>query len=131
LHLLFIEELQFFTMSIADYTPTQRTRIFFFLIFSVAALWTVFLLYEGHLLESEFMFAFLVIINPVIAFIDIKREEKTRSFFFLYLIVLVALLWATFLLVLGVQLWISLLIFVICIGIPLLLHILEPEPETT
>lgn len=131
MHLLFIEELQFFTMSIADYTPTQRTRIFFFLIFSVAALWTVFLLYEGHLLESEFMFAFLVIINPVIAFIDIKREEKTRSFFFLYLIVLVALLWATFLLVLGVQLWISLLIFVICIGIPLLLHILEPEPETT
>ncbi len=118
-------------MSIADYTPARRTRIFFFLIFSVAALWTVFLLYEGHLLESEFMFAFLVIINPVIAFIDIKREEKTRSFFFLYLIVLVALLWATFLLVLGVQLWISLLIFVICIGIPLLLHILEPEPETT
>ena len=129
MHLLFIEELRSFTMDIVGYTPTPRTRIFFFLIFFVAVLWALFLLQQGNLLGFGFIFAFLAMINPVVAFIDTKKEEKTRSFFILYLIVLVALLWATFLLVLGVQIWISLFIFIVCIGMPALLHVLEKESE--
>jgi predicted PurR-regulated permease PerM len=115
-------------MDLVGYTPTRRTRIFFILIFFVAVLWALFLLWQGYLLGFGFIFAFLAMVNPVVAFIDMKKEEKTRSFFILYLIVLVGLLWASVLMVMGVQIWISLFIFIVCIGIPAFLHIMDTEP---
>jgi hypothetical protein len=75
------------------------------------------------------MFAFLAVINPVVAFYDIKHGENSRSLFLLYVVVLVGMLWATFLLLMNVQLWISLFIFIVSIGIPSLLHIFKMEGE--
>jgi hypothetical protein len=110
-------------------TPFRRMRIFFFLILSAALLWAVFLLQQGEMLQFGFMFASLAAINPVVAFIDIKDPGKTRTLFFFYLVILVALLWAVFLLYLGVLLWISLLIFIIAVGIPFVILVTESESE--
>ena len=108
-------------------TPHQRTRIMFFLILAVAALWAIFLLQRGEMVLFIFMFASLAAINPVVAFVELKNEKKTRSLFFFYLIVLVALLWAAFLNYLGVHLWVSLFLFIVAVGVPFLVNILETE----
>ena len=99
----------------------------FFLILAVAALWALFLLQRGEILQFAFMFASLAAINPVIAFFEMKDPEKTRTLFFFYLIVLVALLWAAFLSFLGVHLWVSLFLFIVAVGVPFLLNVIEAE----
>ncbi len=108
-------------------TRHQRTRIMFFLILSVAALWAIFLLQRGEMIQFTFMFASLAAINPVVAFVELKNKRKTRSLFFFYLIVLVALLWAAFLSYLGVHLWVSLFLFIVAVGVPFLVNFLEAE----
>jgi predicted neutral ceramidase superfamily lipid hydrolase len=110
-------------------TPRQRTRIFFILILAVAALWAMFLLQRGEMLQFTFMFASLAAINPVVAFVEMKDPQKSRSLFFFYLIILVALLWAAFLSYLGVHLWVSLLLFIIAVGVPFLINMMESEAE--
>jgi hypothetical protein len=110
-------------------TPHQRMRVFFFLILSVAVLWALFLLQQGEMMQFTFMFASLAAINPVVAFMDMKDPRKTRTLFFFYLLILVALLWAVFLLYLGVHLWVSLFIFIIAVGVPFILHVMESETE--
>ena len=99
----------------------------FFLILTVAMLWAVFLLQRGEILQFTFMFASLAAINPVVAFIEMKNPVKSRSLFFFYLLVLVMLLWAAFLSYLGVHLWVSLFLFIIAVGVPFILNILEAE----
>ena len=106
-------------------TPRQRTRVFFFLILSVAALWALFLLQRGEMLIFTFMFASLAAINPVVAFIELKNPQKTRPLFFFYLLILVALLWAAFLSYMGVHLWVSLFLFIIAVGVPFILNAIE------
>ena len=117
-------------MGIEDVLQENRTRVFFFLILFAAGLWAVFLLQRGELLQLSILVAALAAINPVVAFVEVRNPCQARSLFFLYLLVLVALLWATFLLVLGVQLWISLFLFIIAVGIPVILkmttHELDP-----
>ncbi len=110
-------------------TPHQRTRIIFFLILAVAALWAIFLLQRGEILQFTFMFASLAAINPVVAFVEMKNPQKNRSLFFFYLIILVALLWAAFLSYLGVHLWVSLFLFIVAVGVPFLINVLESEAE--
>ena len=110
-------------------TPRQRTRIIFFLILAVAALWAIFLLQRGEILQFTFMFASLAAINPVVAFVEMKDPQKSRSLFFFYLIILVALLWAAFLSYLGVHLWVSLFLFIVAVGVPFLINVLESEAE--
>jgi len=100
-------------------------RILFFLILSIAILWAVFLLQQGEMLQFIFMFAALAAINPVVAFIDMKNYKNPRTLFFFYILVLAALIWAVFLLFLGVLPWVSLFIFIIAVGIPGLLHVVE------
>ena len=112
-------------------TPRQRTRIMFFLILAVAALWAIFLLQRGEMLQFTFMFASLAAINPVVAFVEMKDQTKSRSLFFFYLIILVALLWAAFLSYLGVHLWVSLFLFIVAVGVPFLINIMETENETS
>lgn len=107
----------------------KRLVFFFFLILFAAVLWAVFLLYQGEFLQFAFIVAALAVINPLIAFIDAGSPAKKRMLFFFYVIVLVALLWAAFLLALGVHLWVSLLLFILVIGIPALLHFIGDEPE--
>lgn len=116
-------------MEILTGTPKERTRIMFFLILAVAALWAIFLLQRGEMLQFAFMFASLAAINPVVAFVEMKDEKKTRTLFFFYLIILVALLWAAFLSYFGVHLWVSLFLFIVAVGVPFLMNVLESEAE--
>ena len=108
-------------------TPEQRMRVIFVLILTVAALWAMFLLQQGEMLHFTFMFASLAAINPVVAFIDLKNPHRTRSLFFLYLVILVALLWAAFLSFLGVHLWVSLFLFIVAVGVPFIVNVMESE----
>ena len=108
--------------------PEQRGRIFFFLILFVAVLWAVFLLNRGEVLQFVFLFASLAAINPVVGFIEIRNSEAGHTLFLFYCLMLVALLWAAFLLYLGVHLWISLLILIIAVGIPVLLMEMQEMP---
>ncbi|MCK9579215.1 MAG: hypothetical protein M0Q92_02050 [Methanoregula sp.] len=110
-------------------TAHQRIRVMFFLILSVAALWAIFLIQRGEMLQFMFMFASLAAINPVVAFVEMKDLRKTRSLFFFYLIILVALLWAAFLSYLGVHIWVSLFLFIVAVGIPFIINVLESESE--
>ncbi len=117
-------------MGTSDNAPGHRTRIFFFLIFFAAGLWALFLLSQGYLVEFCLVIAFLAVANPVVAFYDIKRGESSRSLFVFYVVVLVGMFWATFLLVMGIQLWLSLLLYIVSIGVPSLLHVLKIDSET-
>jgi heme O synthase-like polyprenyltransferase len=101
----------------------RRTRVFFFLILAAAVLWAVFLLQRKEYLLFSFMFAGLACINPVVAFVEIRDPSEARSLFFFYILVLAALLWAVFLLLLGIHLWVSLFLFLVAIGIPAILHV--------
>jgi len=107
--------------------PQHRTRVFFFLILSVAVLWALFLLQRGEVLQFFFLFASLAAINPVVGFIEMKDQGKNRTLFLFYFLILVALIWAAFLLYLGVHLWVSLFIFIIAMGIPVLLRVMKEE----
>lgn len=101
------------TMDTGGFTTAQRTRIIFFLILCTAALWAVFLLQQGEIFQFSLMFALIAGLNPVFVFIDVKSSRKLRGWIFFYLIVLVAMLWATFLMIQEVMLWASLFIFFI------------------
>lgn len=118
------------TMEFLGDTSQQRMRIIFFLILAVAMLWAMFLLQQGETLQFIFMFASLAAINPVIAFVELKDPRKTRTHFFFYLLILVAFLWAAFLLFLGIHLWVSIFIFIIAVGIPFIVHVMESESNT-
>lgn len=102
--------------------PNKRSRVFFYLILFVAVLWAVFLLHKGEVLQFVFLFASLAAINPVVGFIEIRESGKARTLLLFYTLVLVALLWAAFLYYFGVHLWVSLFIFIIAVGLPLLLR---------
>ncbi len=108
-------------------TPHQRTTVMFCLILATAALWAIFLIKQGEMLQFTFMFASLTAINPVVAFIGMNDPGRTRSLFFFYLLILVMLLWSAFLNYLGVHLWVSLFLFIIAVGVPFLLNVLESE----
>jgi hypothetical protein len=111
-------------------TPRDRTRVMFLLILSAAALWAMFLIQRGEMLQFTFMFASLAAINPVVAFIEMKDPGRSRSLFFFYLLILVVLLWAAFLSYLGVHLWVSLFLFILAVGVPFLLRVMDDETTT-
>ena len=115
-------------MATLNSAPEQRTRVFFFLILFVAVLWAMFLLHRGEMLQFIFLFASLAAINPVVGFIEIRDSGQNRTLFLFYCLILVALLWAAFLLYLGVHLWVSLFIFIIVVGIPILIRVMEEAP---
>ena len=112
-------------MDAVPFTPLQRTRIIFFLILFVAALWAVFLIRAGEFFQFSLMLALIAGLNPVFVFLDVKSSQKIRGWIFFYLMVLVALLWATFLMVQGVMLWVSLLIFIVISGMCLFSLVVE------
>ena len=112
-------------------TPHEQTRVMFFLILSAALLWAIFLIQRGEMLQFTFMFASLAAINPLVAFIESGNPQRSRSLFFFYLLILVLLPWAAFLSYLGVHLWVSLFLFIVAVGVPFLLNILESEEKAT
>ena len=116
-------------MDAVPFTPLQRTRIMFFLILFAAALWAIFLIRKGEFFQFSLMFALIAGLNPVFVFLDVKSSKKIRSWIFFYLMVLVAILWATFLMVQGIWLWVSLLIFIVVSGMCLFSLVMEePDP---
>jgi len=115
-------------MALSVNAPEQRTRVIFYLILFVAILWAVFLLHKGEVIQFILLFASLAAINPVVGFIEIRNSSKNRPLFLFYCLTLVALLWAAFLLYLGVHLWISLFLFITIVGIPILLREMERPP---
>lgn len=112
-------------MDAVPFTPLQRTRIIFFLILFAAALWAVFLIRQGEIFQFTLMFALIAGLNPVFVFLDVKSSQKMRGWIFFYLMILVALLWATFLMVQGVLLWVSLLLFIVVSGMCLFSLMME------
>ncbi|MEI7857537.1 MAG: hypothetical protein WCH85_08550 [Methanomicrobiales archaeon] len=117
-------------MDAVPFTSLQRTRIFFFLILFAAALWAVFLIRQGEIFQFSLMFALIAGLNPVFVFLDVKSSQKMRGWIFFYLMVLVALLWATFLMVQGVLLWVSVMLFIVVSGMCLISLVME-EPDLT
>jgi len=115
-------------MGAVPFTPLQRTRIIFFLIVFAAALWAVFLIRQGEIFQFSLMFALIAGLNPVFVFLDVKSSQKMRGWIFFYLIVLVAMLWATFLMLQGVLLWVSLLLFIVVSGMCLVSLLMEADP---
>lgn len=94
-------------------TPDKRTWIFFFLIVLVALLWASFLLIRGEMIAVS---TTLAVIAAFISFFSFICSTKYRTWIFLYLIVLVALLWASFLLMQGAMIWVSALLFIVAGG---------------
>ncbi len=93
--------------------PDTRTWIFFFLILLVAMLWASFLLIRGEMIAVS---TTLAIIAAFISFFSFICSTKYRTWIFFYLIVLVALLWASFLLMQGAMIWVSALLFIVAGG---------------
>jgi len=119
-------------MDAVPLTPLQRTRIIFFLILFAAALWAVFLIRAGEFFQFSLMLALIAGLNPVFVFLDVKSSQKIRGWIFFYLMILVALLWATFLMMQGTMLWISLLLFIVVSGMCLFSLVVEGiEPGVT
>lgn len=93
--------------------PEKRTWIFFFLILLVALLWAAFLLLRGEMVAVS---TTLAIVAAFISFFSFTCCKKYRTWIFFYLIVLTAILWASFLLMQGVMVWVSALLFIIAGG---------------
>lgn len=93
--------------------PEKRTWIFFFLILLVALLWASFLLLKGQMVA---MSAMLAITASLISFFSFTFCRKYRTWIFFYLIVLTAILWASFLLMQGVMIRGSALLFLLATG---------------
>lgn len=117
-------------MATSDALSQRRTRVFLYLILSAAMLWAVFLLQRGEMLPFIFLFASMAAVNPVVGFMELKNGGGNRTLFIFYCLVLAALFWAAFLLFLGVHLWVSLFIFIIAVGIPIMLRSMETLPVT-
>jgi hypothetical protein len=113
-------------MEITRQLPDNRTYLFFFLILFVAILWATFLLITGTMVYLSLS---IVIIAAVISLFSFTGYRNLRTWIFFYLIVLVALLWAVFLLVQGVMLWVSVLLFITAIGMSIFSFVMtEEEP---
>jgi hypothetical protein len=93
--------------------PEKRTWIFFFLILLVALLWASFLLLRGEMVTVS---TTLAIIAAFISFFSFTLCTKYRTWIFFYLIVLTAILWASFLLMQGAMIWVSALLFIVAGG---------------
>lgn len=93
--------------------PEKRTWIFFFLILLVALLWATFLLIRAEMIGVSITLALVAVFVSVFSFTLCK---KFRTWIFFYLIVLVAVLWAPFLLMQGAMIWVSTLLFIVAAG---------------
>ena len=100
-------------MEIFCAAPEKRTWIFFFLIVLVALLWAAFLLVRGEMIAVS---TTLAIIAAFISFFSFTCCTRYRTWIFFYLIVFVAILWASFLMMQSVMLWVSALLFIVAGG---------------
>ena len=107
--------------------PEKRTWIFFFLILLVALLWASFLLYKGQMAEMSILLAITSVFISLFSFTYCTQHRTPISF---YLIVFVAILWASFLLIRGAMIWVSALLFIVAVCTSIFsFHLIEPLPE--
>jgi hypothetical protein len=93
-----------------------RTWIFFFLIVLVALLWATFLLTRGEMLYTSVALAIIATFMSSFAF---TFTTKFKRYIYLNLIIFAAVLWASFLLMQGAMIVVSLFMYAIagCINI--------------
>jgi hypothetical protein len=113
-------------MELSRQPPEKRTYLFFFLILFAALLWATFLLITGTFIYLSLS---IVIIAAFISLFSFTYYRKIRTWIFFYLIVLVALLWAVFLLQQGVMIWVSVLLFIMAAGISTFSFVMTDEEE--
>lgn len=106
--------------------PDKRTWIFFFLILLVALLWASFLLIRGEMVAVS---TTLAIVAAFISFFSFTCSTKYRTWIFFYLIVLTAILWATFLLMQGAMIWVSTLLFIVAGGTTIFSFLFSGEEQ--
>jgi len=106
--------------------PEKRAYLFFFLILLVAILWATFLLITGTMVYLSIS---IVLIAAFISLFSFTYYRKLRTWIFFYLIVLVALLWAVFLLEQGVMIWMSALLFIVAGGMSIFSFVMEDEEQ--
>ena len=94
--------------------PELRTWIFFYLIVLSALLWATFLLTRGEMVFSSVAVAIIAIFMSSFSFTFTK---KFRPYIYLNLIIFAAILWATFLLLQGVMIVVSLFMYTVAGGI--------------
>lgn len=115
-------------MELPRQQPEKRTYLFFFLILLVAILWATFLLVTGTMVYLSIS---IVIVAAFISLFSFTYYRKLRTWIFFYLIILVALLWAVFLLKQGVMIWMSVLLFIVAGGMSIFSFVMtdeEPSP---
>lgn len=113
-------------MEIPRQQPDKRTYLFFFLILLVAILWATFLLVTGTMI---YLSVSIVLIAAFISLFSFTYYRKLRTWIFFYLIILVALLWAVFLLKQGVMIWMSVLLFIVAGGMSIFSFVLTDEEQ--
>lgn len=110
-----------------DLSP--RTWILFYLICLVAILWATFLLIRDEMVWLSFAMVIIAAGTGMFLFI---HDIKLRTGFFFYLICLVAILWAIFLLVREEFVWVSMFLVIVSVGMPVFVYFLvdhPPQPE--
>ena len=106
-----------------DISP--RTWILFYLICLVAILWATFLLVREEMVWLSFALVIIAAGSGMFLFI---HNIKIRTGFFFYLICLVAILWATFLLVREEMVWVSIFLFLVSTGMVIFTYFLGDHP---
>jgi len=103
------------------------TWVFFFLIVLVALLWATFLLTRGEMIYTSVALAIIATFMSSFAFMF---TTKFKGYIYLNLIIFAAILWATFLLMQGAMIVVSLFMYAIagCINIFAFLWV-EQNPE--
>jgi hypothetical protein len=96
--------------------PELRTWIFFYLIVLSALLWATFLLTRGEMIYSSVALAIIATFMSSFAFTFTKRYKR---YIYLNLIIFAAVLWASFLLIQGIMIVVSLFMYAVagCINI--------------
>ncbi|HXX55175.1 MAG TPA: hypothetical protein VEI81_03700 [Methanoregula sp.] len=105
-----------------------RPWIFFLLIILTALLWATFLLTRGEMLDVSIALAVIATLMSSFAF---TFTRNLRPYFYLNLIIFAAVIWATFLLMQGAMIVVSLFLYTIagCINIFAFLWVEEESPE--
>jgi hypothetical protein len=111
-------------MELSRQPPDPRTYLFFYFILFVAVLWAIFLLITGTLVYLSIS---IVIVAAFISLFSFTYYRKVRTWIFFYLIVLVALLWAVFLLQQGDMIWVSVLLFIMAAGMSFFSFVMGDE----
>jgi hypothetical protein len=76
----------------------------------VALLWASFLMYKGQMVEMSVLLAITSVFISIFSFTHCTQH---RTWIIFYLIVFVAILWASFLMVRGAMIWVSTLLFIV------------------